>query len=49
MASLYMGIVTGNLIVLLNSGEIKSPFMTANLTLNNGRWHNASLAYTKNG
>ena len=49
MAHLYMGLLAGNLVVLVHLDRMQSPLMTFNLTLSDDRWHNASIAYTRNG
>ena len=49
MAHLYMGLLAGNLVVLVHLDRMQSPLMTFNKTLSDGRWHNASIAYTRNG
>ncbi|XP_057303936.1 laminin subunit alpha-1-like isoform X1 [Hydractinia symbiolongicarpus] len=46
----YMGLIAGNLVVVLQrSNSIMAPYVSSNLTLSDGQWHNMSLAYTGGG
>jgi len=48
----YMALMAGNLVIILqnpNTLNTITPFVTKNLTLSDGQWHNMSVAYTQTG